>query len=82
MNGTARLYAAFGPGIDPIFFDQVSCIGNEERLFDCPNRGLEIHSCNHYQDVAVDCRPAGKHNSDLIVTNDARIILSLCQWRG
>ena len=56
MNATIR---PFGPGVDPILFDQVSCNGSERRLLDCPNRVFV--NCNHNQDAGVQCIP-GKYN--------------------
>ena len=31
------------------------CNGLEERLIDCPNRGIEVSSCSHFQDAGVIC---------------------------
>ena len=57
MNATA---ISFGPGVDPILLDQVSCNGSEGRLLDCPNRDLGYY-CNHNQDAGVQCIP-GEYN--------------------
>ena len=35
--------------------DDVKCIGLEYRLFDCPNRGIEVDNCGHSQDAGVVC---------------------------
>lgn len=42
-------------GTGAIALDDVECTGTEERLFDCPHRGLEIHNCSHFEDVTVTC---------------------------
>ena len=61
LNGTVKLNAFFGPGVGPIFLDQVACNGNEESLLDCPSGGLEeVGSCTHSQDAGVVCGPPGK----------------------
>ncbi len=51
----ANLNAAFGPGSGRIILDDVACSGSEQRLFDCPYRGLEIRDCTHNQDAGVTC---------------------------
>lgn len=48
-------FAAFGPGTGPIVLDNVACAGGEQRLIDCGNDGLGVHSCNHNEDVGVRC---------------------------
>lgn len=55
MNATARLNSAFGPGNGLIFLDDVMCNGQEDRLFDCPSRGLGVTNCGHHQDAGVEC---------------------------
>lgn len=47
--------AEFGPGSGPILLDDVACTGSESRLLDCTHRGLEVHNCDHYDDVDVVC---------------------------
>ena len=54
-GAVARLSASFGQGTGPIFLDDVMCNGLEYRLFDCPNRGLEVDNCVHSQDAGVVC---------------------------
>ena len=38
-----------------IFYDDVSCFGNETRLTDCQHRGQGIHNCYHYEDIILYC---------------------------
>ena len=58
-NTGARAYtnAFFGPGIGPIYLDDFLCRGNEDRLIDCPNGGLNtIDFCNgHADDAGLRC---------------------------
>ena len=45
----------FGPGVGPIYLDDVSCRGNETNLVDCPHNGVGEQYCYHYQDAGVIC---------------------------
>ena len=48
----------FGPGVDPIFLDDVGCRGNETNLADCTHRGVGDHNCqSHNKDAGVICSP-------------------------
>ena len=64
-NAGARAFtnAFFGPGIGPIYLDDFLCLGNEDRLVDCRNGGLNmIDFCNgHADDAGVRCAES-KHN--------------------
>ena len=57
VNATVQSNAFYGSGEGPIFFDGVSCTGREDRLLECPNDGLQVHSCNHNNDAGVECVP-------------------------
>ena len=43
---------------DPIFLDELRCIGNEVSLLDCPTGISEVGltNCDHSQDVWVKCK--------------------------
>ena len=42
-------------GTGEIWLDQVSCVGNESRLIDCPANPLGDHDCTHLEDAGVQC---------------------------
>ena len=56
FNGTEILTISdflFGTG--PIFVDELSCDGDEERVMDCGGSAPGLHTCTHSQDAAVRC---------------------------
>lgn len=57
-NSYATSGAQFGPGArtQPIWLDDVRCVGSEEYLSGCPNRGWGVHNCFHWEDAGVICR--------------------------
>ena len=55
QNATARTFAFFGQGTDPIVLDDVQCTGTETRLIDCPYTAT--HNCIHLEDAGVMCQP-------------------------
>ncbi len=54
-DGISLSNAAFGAGVDPIWLDSVSCTGSELTLLSCPNDGLGLHDCSHFEDAGVRC---------------------------
>ena len=52
---SAPCCAAFGQGSDPIWMDEISCVGDESHLRDCPFNGWGSHDCSHYEDAGVVC---------------------------
>ena len=53
----ARLSAAFGQGIGPIFLNNVRCTGVEHSLFDCQHNGIGHNLCSRYTyDAGVVCK--------------------------
>ena len=48
--------ASFGQGADPIFLDNMGCVGTETFLRNCPNSGsIGLHNCRHAEDASVVC---------------------------
>ena len=47
--------AAFGQGSGAVALENVSCVGNERYLSDCPSAGLRVSSCSHRYDAGVVC---------------------------
>ena len=45
----------FGGGTCHILLDSVTCTGNEANLLQCAHGGIEVHDCEHYEDVGVSC---------------------------
>ena len=61
FNGSEPLLISdFSPGSGPIFVEELSCEGREDRLLECSSAPLGLHSCTHDQDAAVRC--VGKTN--------------------
>ena len=61
MEAIATNSEVFGQGIDPIYLDNVLCIGTESRLLSCPHNGIGMHNCVHAEDAGVRCPPAGEN---------------------
>ncbi|XP_074083428.1 scavenger receptor cysteine-rich type 1 protein M130 isoform X2 [Macrotis lagotis] len=53
MSALIRVNAS--DDIEHIWFDDVSCNGNESALWECKHRGWKNHDCGHSEDVAVMC---------------------------
>ena len=52
---SAHGFSAFGTGTGPIHYDDVDCLGTEERLTNCSHNGIGIHNCIHFEDAGVVC---------------------------
>ena len=79
IGALPRINAAFGQGTGLITMSQLSCVGVEYRLLDCPSSA--VTSCGHQNDAGVVCR-SGKcikmcivcHNTYSIVPGRNRIL--------
>ena len=44
-----------GNSSQPIYLDNVNCIGTETSLFNCSHNGIGQHNCIHSEDAGVVC---------------------------
>lgn len=52
----APAFATFGEGNGHIWLSDVSCLGNESSIEDCPHRGWSVYGyCYHEEDASVIC---------------------------
>ena len=55
-DAVAFLGAQFGPGIGPIFLDQLHCSGSETSVLECRYfTPIGLPTCDHSQDAGVRC---------------------------
>ncbi|XP_067170477.1 deleted in malignant brain tumors 1 protein-like [Apteryx mantelli] len=58
--------ARYGRGADPIWLDNVHCVGTEVTLSECQAQPWGVHNCGHEEDVSVVCSGAPKPDAILI----------------
>ncbi|XP_055046924.2 scavenger receptor cysteine-rich domain-containing protein DMBT1-like [Misgurnus anguillicaudatus] len=63
-NTEIKIYSFFGPGVGPIWMDDVYCTGTELSLKECSFRGWSSYNYNHSFDVGVICRDIRLVNGD------------------
>ncbi|XP_063960869.1 deleted in malignant brain tumors 1 protein-like isoform X4 [Lytechinus pictus] len=54
-RGEAISLGNLNPGSGDILYDDLRCLGVESFLGQCPNAGLTINNCVHYEDISVSC---------------------------
>ena len=56
----------YGPGVGPIWLDNVMCDGSEQTLARCSHRGVNItNGCTRTKDVGIRCRGIESELTDL-----------------
>lgn len=50
--------ARFGPGLGPVWMDDVGCGGGEQALRDCPRSPWGRSNCDHSEDAGLVCTGA------------------------
>jgi len=45
----------YGTGTGQIWLENIQCRGTEADINDCSHNGWGVHSCEHYDDVAISC---------------------------
>ncbi|XP_074089539.1 scavenger receptor cysteine-rich domain-containing protein DMBT1-like isoform X2 [Macrotis lagotis] len=51
----------FVGGLGPIILDDVQCIGNEAKVWQCMHNGWFSHNCGHQEDASVVCSASDGH---------------------
>ena len=71
MGGTPASFRTFGEGStsQPIWLDNLACMGNEQNISLCPNilDSIGDHNCVHFEDVGVHCQ--GRHFVNMFLFN-------------
>ncbi|KAK3600146.1 hypothetical protein CHS0354_012269, partial [Potamilus streckersoni] len=57
-NSMALSAAPYGSGTGPILLDDVQCLGLEDNIVQCRNKGWYTTNCDHTEDVGVVCNAA------------------------
>ncbi|XP_070219695.1 scavenger receptor cysteine-rich domain-containing protein DMBT1-like [Bos mutus] len=59
----------FGGGTGHIILDNVQCVGNEAKVWQCPHSGWFSHNCGHHEDAGVVCSDENIHCGGLLTSN-------------
>ncbi len=77
--GAAEAIESFGGGEDPIWLDDVECVGDEDGLASCPASPRGQHNCGHGEDAGVRCLDEGECRIDEHCADGERCIEGTCQ---
>ena len=55
FEGVNKTIHEYGKGSGAILLDEVQCTGKEKYIWECRHNGWNVHDCEHYEDVGVEC---------------------------
>ena len=55
IGATALSRSPNGAGTGQIWLDNLNCVGNEPRLFECPANSIGTNDCSHGEDLSAVC---------------------------
>ncbi|XP_071095020.1 uncharacterized protein [Haliotis cracherodii] len=70
-GGSIQRQAAFGEGTGPIWLNNLTCLGSEATITQCPLGGWRADDCGHNHDAGVTCSSAQLPNNFLLITDSA-----------
>ena len=50
-----RGISSYGTPPNPIFLDNLACMGTESSILNCPSSPRGFHQCDHSEDAGVQC---------------------------
>ena len=66
--------AYYGAGSGSIYLDDVICSGSESTILQCSHSLVGRHSCDHGDDVSVNCSDSGIEHYDIFVVFVAVVV--------
>ncbi|XP_052220549.1 deleted in malignant brain tumors 1 protein-like isoform X2 [Dreissena polymorpha] len=78
QGARAKSNAAYGPGANQIWLDDLDCTGNETDVAMCGHRGWGKSNCEHSEDASVVCFSPNQQNTTVRLvggpsTNEGRV---------
>ncbi|XP_044924808.1 deleted in malignant brain tumors 1 protein-like, partial [Mustela putorius furo] len=67
LSAPAQSY--FDGGTGHIMLDDVQCIGNEAKVWQCTHNGWFSHNCGHHEDASAICSDENFHCGGLLTNN-------------